>query len=493
MFVLLRLFVLLRRYGEQMATDRAESTAFFTSGDPRFIYAARRDGSGMMMLPDGEAEQHRHLARTQLRCPVHGCPRPEITTVGGERRHHYRHLVKDAATDHGAETWYHLEAKQVLATWASARHAGAVVEIEKILGSRDRVADVFVTIPGGTQYAIEVQFSSLTPELFRERHRWYRDAGIVDVWLFIHAGVHLRTDWNDTCYASYSPTHRAVRKSAVPVLWINPQQQMVGYATRTLSIGPRTYRTHADSEGDFAVEPLANFHLTQTGMASALLSAIDVDTAAAQEAIERAGRARAAADERRQQELERRARARALQLAASSGQASGAERNNKRAAIAARWESSPEGQAAYEYFGGLMLPLWLLDDGELDITIPGRVWKWRLVREVVLPLRNDQYLTSWAILHELGRTYPEVFPARATEREINSLLRELETEGLLSRVAGQPGYYTAVAAKEAAARLEPNGPAGMCAICGRQLSKDIPGMTVHFGECERRAANLARR
>ncbi|WP_374976425.1 hypothetical protein ACEYYH_00885 [Microbacterium trichothecenolyticum] len=124
---------------------------------------------------------------------------------------------------------------------------------------------------------------------------------------------------------------------------------------------------------------------------------------------------------------------------------------------------------------------------------PWRVWKWRLVRELVLPLRNGQYLTSPALLHELGRTYPVVFPARATEREIDSLLRALETEGLLNRVVGQPGYYTAVDAKDAAARSERDVPAGMCLICGKPLSKDLLGMKVHFGDCERRAANLARR
>ncbi|MFF2486258.1 competence protein CoiA [Microbacterium sp. NPDC058062] len=474
-----------------MAIDGTETIASFTSGDPRFIYAARRDGTGVMLLPEGEAEQHRHLARTELMCPVRGCPAPDITTVGGERRHHYRHLVKNATTDHGAETWYHLEAKHVLASWASVWHEGAVVEIERVLGSRDRVADVFVGLPDGTQYAIEVQFSSLTPELFRERHRWYRDAGIVDVWLFIHAGVHLRTGWNDTRDVTYSPTHRAVRYSGVPVLWLNPQQQMVGYATRTLTIGTRTYRTHVDDGGEFAVEPLANFSLKPAGMSSAVLTAIDVDTADALDAIERAGRARAAADERRRQDIERRAHA--TQRAAESARVSAGERNRKRAAIAARWESSPEGQAAYAYFGGLMLPLWLIDDGELEVTIPGRVWKWRLVRELVLPLCKGQYLTSPALLHELGRTYPEVFPARATEREIDSLLRELEAEGLLNRVVGQPGYYTAVDANVAAARSERDVPTGMCSICRKPLSKDIPGMKVHFGDCERRAANLARR
>lgn len=473
-----------------MGNGHMKRVASFTSGDPRFIYAARRDGSGVMLLPDGEALQRREIARTQLMCPVPGCPAPEITTVGGERRHHYRHLVKDVATDHGAETWYHLEAKQVLAAWAAEHCPNAVVEIEKVLGSRDRIADVFATLPDGTQYAIEVQFSSLTPDLFAERHRWFRGAGIVDIWLFIHAGVHFRTGWNDTRNVTYSPTHRAVRDSDVRVLWVNPQQQRIGYATRTLSIGNRTYRTHAQDEGEFAVEPLEQFRLDARGMATVALAKIDQDTAAANDAVDSAERARVAAEQRWQDEFARRTRA--AQSASATAKVEAGTRDKLHAAIIARWESSPEGRAAFAQFGGLFLPPWLLDNGELDIAIPARVWKWRLIREIVLPLRNGQRLTSSMLLYALGRTYPKVFPARETEREIRNMLRELEAEGLLGRVLGQPGYYTTVTAVDAVAPLKHDVAEGICPICEWPLSKEIPGMKVHFGDCERRAARLAR-
>ena len=474
-----------------MGTGHSGDIDLFTSGDPRFIYAARRDGSGLVLLPDGQAEQLRQLARAHLRCPVRHCPAPELTTVGGERRHHFRHLVRDVATDHGAETWYHLEAKQVLAAWAARQHVGAVVEDEKVLGSRDRIADVFVTLTSGLRYAIEVQFSSLSPELFRERHRWYRDAGITDVWLFIHAGVHLRSGWNDTRNVTYSPTHRAVRESGTPVLWVNPQQQMIGYATRTVNLGNRTYRTHSDDGGDFAVEPLENFHLGPTGMMSAVLADIDVDTAAANEAMGRTERARLDAEEQWRQEVARRARD--ARLTEARVRLDPGERAKQRSAIIARWESSPQGEAAHAHFGGLMLPLWLLDDGDLDVTIPGRVWKWRLVREVVLPLRADQYLTSSVLMRELELTYRGVFPVKATEREITSMLRELEVEGLLTRVANQPGYYTAVPAAGDGSTQERDVPDGGCPVCHLPLAKDVPGMTIHFGECERRAASRTAR
>lgn len=90
-------------------------TVDFATGDPRFIYAIRRDGApGLIELPDGEAGAYRDIARSLLMCPVRGCPSPEITTVGGDgRRHHFRHLVRSAGTDHGPEAWIHLESKAV--------------------------------------------------------------------------------------------------------------------------------------------------------------------------------------------------------------------------------------------------------------------------------------------------------------------------------------------------------------------------------------------
>lgn len=383
-----------------MGNGRVDRTPSFASGDPRFIYAARRDTSELVLLPHGQAEAFRELARTQLMCPVRGCPAPQVTTVGGDRRHHYRHLVKAASTDHSPETWHHLEAKQVLEAWAKERYPGAIVEQEKVLGSRDRIADVFVTLPDGSRYAIEVQFSSLTTDQFRERHRWYRDAGIVDVWLFIHAGVQLRQDWDRTLRVTYSPTHHAVAQTGAPMFWVNPQQKMIGYATRTINVGGHTYRTHADREGEFHTEPLEDFTLSPTGMTSDALAAIDADSNAARAAIETAARAHAAAEERRQQDLVRRAHA--VERAASSKRLAAGERSTIRAEILVRWESSSEGRDALEQFGGLLLPMWLLDDGDLEVTIPGRVWKWRLVRTRVLPLQSGQYLTASLLLRELN-------------------------------------------------------------------------------------------
>lgn len=475
-----------------MGNGRVGNGASFASGDPRFIYAAHRDGSGLVLLPPGKAVEFRDFARRQLMCPVPGCPAPQITTVSGDRRHHYRHLAKDATTEHGPETWYHLEAKQVLASWARERHPFAIVEQERVLGARDRIADVFVALPGGSRYAIEVQFSSLTPELFRERHQWYRDAGIIDVWLFIHAGVNLRTEWDNTVRVTYSPTGRAIADAGLRVLWVNPQQKMVGYATSPLKVGARTYRTHPTNEGEFTTEPIDNFKLTRTGMSSDALVAVDADTAAARDATEKAKRAHAAAEGRRQEERKRRARA-AEQLAARM-YLDATQRAVRRAEIVARWNASPEAHDALNRFGGLVLPIWLLDDGELDLTVPGRVWKWWLVREIILPLPSGRNVTASLLLRELSRTYPrEVFPVRATERELKLLLRALVHEGLLAPVAGQPGYYTIPSAAAVVERSGSELPAGKCVVCGGLLSRDISGMRVHFGECERRASKLNRR
>ena len=301
-----------------------------------------------------------------------GCPAPSITTVGGDRRHHFRHLRKDAATEHGPETWHHIESKEVVAEWARTRYPNAVVELEKVLAARARIADVFVTFPDGTRFAIEVQFSSLPVEKFRERHSWYRHAGIVDVWLFIHAGVHLRAGWDDIVRVELSPVHRAALDETGRLLWVNPILRRAGYGTGQLSLGRRTWTTHPQpgSEAPFTTEPLDSFSLAEGGMTSAALEQLDANTSTALAAIDAAARARAEAD--RQREVARQARVRAAQDRAGARTANAERTAPRNTELLTRWETSPEGASALEYFGGLILPDWFVDDGDLQIGIPNR-------------------------------------------------------------------------------------------------------------------------
>ena len=415
---------------------------------------------------------------------VPGCPAPSITTVGGDRRHHFRHLRKDAATEHGPETWHHIESKEVVAEWAPTRYPNAVVELEKVLAAGARIADVFVTFPDGTRFAIEVQFSSLPVEKFRERHSWYRHAGIVDVWLFIHAGVHLRAGWDDIVRVELSPVHRAALDETGRLLGVNPILRRAGYGTGQLSLGRRTWTTHPQpgSEAPFTTEPLDSFILAEGGMTSAALEQLDANTSTALAAIDAAARARAEAD--RQREVARQARVRAAQDRAGARTANAERTAPRNTELLTRWETSPEGASALEYFGGLILPDWFVDDGDLQIGIPARIWKWRLIRTVVVPLRPEEMVTASKLLRELALTYPRTFPVNATERELRKMLSALETEGVLDRVPGQHGYYVA---KQTTGSGVADAPPEKCVVCGGQISKEFPHRRTHFGRCERQA------
>ncbi|WP_132049378.1 hypothetical protein [Curtobacterium sp. PhB136] len=200
---------------------------FVHEGERRFIYAARRDGApGLVLLPEGEAQSRRSETKRALTCPVTGCATPELTTVDrskADRRDGYRHLAK--GVDHGAERMHHVLAKGLLARWARWAMPGAVaIEEHPSNDVRERIADVLVTLADGTRFALEVQYSGLSIDAWRERHESYRRQGTVDVWLFGHAGEQSR--WRDGIMR-LNATQREIAASGAPVLWINPLTDQV--------------------------------------------------------------------------------------------------------------------------------------------------------------------------------------------------------------------------------------------------------------------------
>ncbi|KAA9085420.1 hypothetical protein [Microbacterium radiodurans] len=209
---------------------------------------------------------------------------------------------------------------------------------------------------------------------------------------------------------------------------------------------------------------------------------MDADTSTALATIDAAEQARAEAD--RQRQATRQARVRAAQARAGARTAN-AERNAPRETeLLMRREASPEGAPALEYFGELILPDWFVDDGDLQVGIPARIWKWRLIRTVIVPLRPEEMLTAPKLLRELTLTYPCTLPVNTIERELRKMLSALGTEGILDRVPGQHGYH--VARKAPGSRLA-DVPPGICVVCGGQISKEFPHRRTHFGRCERHA------
>lgn len=281
--------------------DAQHLARFVRGGERRFIYGARRHGApGLVLLPERAAEARRAPTKSELMCPVPGCPMPDFTTVDRSRagrRDGYRHLA--TSVDHGAERMHHVLAKGLLARWARWAVPGATgIEEHPSNDARERIADVMVRLPGGAQFALEVQYSALSVEAWRERHESYRRDGIIDVWLFGHAGAQSR--WRDGVMY-LNATQREIAASGAPVLWINPLTEEVAYATSTAWSSGRATIIPLE-EGPLRVVPLTQWRLLEDGMFTRELVELR-DTTVRHLAYEAAASAVRAADEAARQAL----------------------------------------------------------------------------------------------------------------------------------------------------------------------------------------------
>lgn len=231
----------------------------FRAKSDRFLFAARRDGEGLVYLDQGTANEQRAYARDHLRCPEPDCSSPSITTVSRSAtgaRDGYRHLVRPE-TQHAPEGLLHRQAKAMVARWAAAHPAVAQVEVESEVGGRARVADVLLTSHSGNRLAIEVQYASLSVEAWRERTESYRSLGVEVVWLLGHTGTHspLEQRWR--------AIGLELARLPAPVLWINPTEERIAWA---FDMGSVEYPVRDPMRPQYTFGTLADLVLRQTGL-----------------------------------------------------------------------------------------------------------------------------------------------------------------------------------------------------------------------------------
>ncbi|MDY7541830.1 competence protein CoiA family protein [Cryobacterium sp. 5B3] len=199
----------------------------FRQGERRHLFAAYQDGRpGLFFLEPGAARMERDFTKEHLRCAVASCETPELTTAGpSTRRHSFRHLHAPNL-NHSPESEFHIAAKGIIERWAAGQDATVEARLEQDPdGTRQRRADVLVTWPDGSQLAFEPQYSDLSMSNWQERHDWYADHEIPDVWLFGHGGKQLRTS-GEGGLVKLSPVQLAAARTR-PVLWINPDQELI--------------------------------------------------------------------------------------------------------------------------------------------------------------------------------------------------------------------------------------------------------------------------
>lgn len=292
--------------------------AQFFDQEKRQVYA--RDlrhpvGGPLTYLPSGAADSLRADCHAgHLVCPFEDCVNPGFTTVGGSKRHHFRHHVRPVS-GHEPERIQHRQAKSLLLEWVVARYPKLNVAIEASVEC-GRVADVLVTSPkSGKRLAFEIQYSAITVSDWRSRQEAYTRAGIQAVWLWGDMAPHLKLLDSATGEVTLSQVQRACIGAGGHLLFVNPVARLIGtVATRDDGCrhGGRNHSTWQFAVGEAGMllpDPIDECRLTEKGLETPAMKRIAEWRTRAREAeqeerlrqleLERAERAREADRERR--------------------------------------------------------------------------------------------------------------------------------------------------------------------------------------------------
>jgi Competence protein CoiA-like family len=259
-------------------------------------------GGELVHLPRGAARafRDRKAQGQQYLCPV--CDEAFHTVRGGTIRDHFAHAPGFRASASHAMSAAHFDAQVQLLQRARAQ--GLEAWLEKPIEDNVRRADVMVRMPDQRRIVLEVQYSGLTVELWQQRHRDYRDRGIVDVWLW-----HLDPDdierrpWPSggeilLLAARTSRVQEAAIQAGLAALWILPEgrittgisgvpfdpKQRAGWLDlneprHRAALGLQSSRTRVerDPHGWLDLSGLDECRLTPDGLRTPALDRIDAD------------------------------------------------------------------------------------------------------------------------------------------------------------------------------------------------------------------------
>ncbi|MET1082848.1 MAG: competence protein CoiA family protein, partial [Burkholderiales bacterium] len=127
----------------------------------------------------------------------------------------------------------HLQCQLLIQRWLTQRYPSLDVNLEITTADGRRRADVMAkSRSSGAQIAFEVQYASMSPGEWQARHDSYREMGIVDVWLWGYGGAHFHASKYSPGSMESNPTLAAVGAAELPILWIDPAFEHIGYTTR---------------------------------------------------------------------------------------------------------------------------------------------------------------------------------------------------------------------------------------------------------------------
>jgi len=158
--------------------------------------------------------------RNQLVCP--NCRGIVHVRGGSEKRIqvHFAHQKGECSWSTETETIRHLQGKIVLSEWLQKQFPNTRIMLEKRLPEPNRIADIFVTFEDGRQWAIEFQCASLEIEEWHRRHKAYREAGILDMWILGSNRLEKQESFIEAIISSASELMFVDPLFTPPIIWI---------------------------------------------------------------------------------------------------------------------------------------------------------------------------------------------------------------------------------------------------------------------------------
>lgn len=206
--------------------------AAWQGGETRQVYARDQDTHERIFLEDDRLKHdkaYRELVKARAECFMPDCTnRALLPRALADGRDHFKH--HSGAGGHKSEDVAHMQGKWVLYRWLEQQPEVGETTVEQSLGGRvyarrRSTADVYAS-DGAFELAFEVQYASLSPEQWHDRHDKYRENSVGDVWVWGHHRPHLHRD-RKTGALRLTPTQRAVIAAGQPLIWLCPERREV--------------------------------------------------------------------------------------------------------------------------------------------------------------------------------------------------------------------------------------------------------------------------